>query len=151
MSEDAPQHTIANAYREICGGRAPWVALGNFMEDFFWHRAKRYRAKLLAEPIQEPAEPTTEQRQWAAFCAASVEYLCQKYDLPCPAWVNNPSYVLAEPWYHSPFAYKPHVRASLQEESPEAFAKRNIFCSNRVYANKYEFAEEMRQRQRQTA
>jgi hypothetical protein len=38
-------------------------------------------------------------RHWAAFCAASVEFLCDRYGLACPAWVFEPAYTLTTPWY----------------------------------------------------
>lgn len=135
--------TIAFTYKEICQGERPWVALGNFMNDWFDY-AKDRRAELVAEPISLPEMPDNEMFRWAVFCAASVEYLCQRYSLPCPSWVRNPIYTLAEPWFHVPMAHKPEVRAYLIQKTPEPFARRNIYCGDRVFANKYEFAEEYR-------
>ncbi|GER90347.1 hypothetical protein KDW_45090 [Dictyobacter vulcani] len=139
--------TISVSYQEICSGAEPWLPLGNFMNDFFGNFTDR-RVELLRDPIQEPLNPTEEQHRWAVFCAASVEYLCQKYDLPVPTWTSDPAYApLPEPWYHSKMAHKPAVQQRLLRETPEAFAKRNIYCGGRVFANKYELAEELRQRQ----
>src|SRR6266536_2730400 len=90
--------TIQAAYREICEGEDPWIPVGNFMNDFFGN-APELREELVRDPIQEPENVTPEQRRWAAFLAASVEYLCLKYDISCPAWVHSPTYTLAEPWY----------------------------------------------------
>ncbi len=39
-------------------------------------------------------------------------------------------------------AHKPSVRAFLREQTPEPFARRNIYCGNRVFANKYELVEQ---------
>ena len=82
----------------------------------------------------------------AAFCAASVEWLCQRYNVPCPSWVDNPTYKLAEPWFDSPGAHKPEVRTRLIQKTPEPFTRRNIFCGDRMFANKYELAEQHRRR-----
>lgn len=59
--------------------------------------------------------------------------------MPVPEWVTNPIYVLSkeEAFYASPLAYKQRVRERLQNEAPEPFKRRNVFCSERVYANKY--------------
>jgi hypothetical protein len=138
FAEDNVQ-TIAEAFRDICAGQDPWVALGDFSHDFFGNYPELdQRVELVKEPLELPAQPALELQQWAAFCAASVEYLCQMHAVPIPEWVNAPQYTLSEPFYTSPLAYKPRVRERLEQEAPEAFRKRNVFCSERVYANKYE-------------
>ncbi|GCE50338.1 hypothetical protein EI42_06299 [Thermosporothrix hazakensis] len=135
FAEDIPQ-TISRAYQEILEGEAPWVAISEFAHSWFGYYPQR-REELVREPI-EPGE-TQELRQWAAFCAASVEYLCQKDQIACPDWVHNPHFSLPEPFYTHPLATrKPHIRERLEQEAPPAFAKRNVYCTNRVYANKYE-------------
>ena len=83
--------------------------------------------------------------RWAAICAASVEWLCGQDEIPCPSWVHNDAHCLPEPWFDSPGAYKPQVRERLVHETPEPFAGRNIFCGNRVFANKYAFAADYQQ------
>jgi hypothetical protein len=131
--------TIKKAYQDIADGGDLWVAIGDFSHDWYGNYAtQEQRTTLVAEPI-EGAE-TLEQRQWAAFCAASVEYLCQQAGLPVPEWVENPIYSLAEEnaFYTSPLAYKQRVRERLEREAPEPFRRRHVFCSDRVYANKYE-------------
>ncbi|MBE3558665.1 MAG: hypothetical protein IMW89_05485 [Ktedonobacteraceae bacterium] len=132
--------TIAVAYAEICQGEEPWVALGNFMNDWFDY-AKNQRELLVADPVVEPESATPTMHRWAAFCAASVEWLCQRYGVSIPAWVSDPRYVLPDPWFDSPGAHKPEVRKRLIQRTPEPFARRNIFCGNRMFLNKYELAE----------
>lgn len=136
---------MAVTYQEICQGETPWVALGNFMNDWFDY-ARDKRIQLVADPISLPESLNTDIQRWAAFCAASVEWLSERYNIPCPTWVHNPAYILAEPWFDSPGAHKPQVRKWLIEETPEPFTRRNIFCGNRMFANKYELAEQMRLR-----
>lgn len=137
--------TMAVTYKEICQGETPWVALGNFMNDWFDY-AKEKRVQLVSDPISIPESLTTHTQIWATFCAASVEWLCQKYNVPCPSWVYNPLFYLPEPWFDSPGAHKPEVRARLMQKTPEPFTRRNIFCGDRVFANKYELAEQHRRR-----
>lgn len=133
--------TMAWTYQEIYQGEQPWVALGNFMNDWFDY-ARDQRAELVSTPLSLPEHPTEEQHRWAVFCAASVDYLCERAQLPCPSWVHDPLYApLAEPWFDAPMAHKPSVQAFLRESTPEPFAQRNIYCGNRVFANKYELAE----------
>lgn len=137
--------TMAFTYEEICQGQQPWVALGNFMNDWFDY-AKDRRAELVADSLSLPVEPDEEKVRWAVFCAASVEYLCERYGVACPEWVYDPAYVLAEPWFDAPMAHKPEIRAYLIQQTPAPFARRNIYCGDRIFANKYEFAEQYRTR-----
>jgi hypothetical protein len=135
--------TMAFSYQEILQGEEPWIALGNFMNDWFDYARDR-RAELVADPIILPEPASSEALRWATFCTASVEYLCERYAVPCPAWVANTHYVLPEPWFDSPGAHKPQVRERLIQKTPEPFSRRNIYCGNRMFANKYEFAEQQR-------
>lgn len=130
--------TFRRSFREICAGEAPWIPLGKFMHQFFGSFA-HLRAELVEESIEIPENYSPEQFQWAVFCAASVEYLCQKYNIPCPEWALNPRYTLKSPWYYALGADLPRVQEKLRQTTPEPFTKRNIFCGDRVFNNKYEY------------
>lgn len=132
--------TMQTTYQLIAQGERPWNALGDFLNYWFGYATDR-RAELAREPIQEPTEVTADLHRWAAFCAASVEYLCERYSIPCQEWVLQPTYNLSEPWFTGLGADKPQIQARLRQETPAPFARRNIFCGNRVFANKYELAE----------
>ena len=130
--------TIAVSYQEICEGERPWTALGNFMNDFFGNFPGQ-REDLVKDPLTPPAELTPELHLWATFCAASVEYLCEQYQLACPEWVQQPAYTLAEPWFQSEAArHVPRIAERYKQTTPAAFARRNIYCGDRVFNNKYE-------------
>ena len=132
--------TMRTTYQLIVQGERPWNALGDFLNYWFGYATDR-RAELVTEPIQEPTEVTSDLHRWAAFCAASVEYLCERYSVPCPDWVLQPTYTLSDPWFTGLGAHKPQIQARLIQETPAPFAGRNIFCGNRMFANKYELAE----------
>ncbi len=135
MKTDETLQTIASSYQEICEGTDAWIALGNFLNDFYGNFPDR-RQELVAEPLHVPAAGGSDVLQWAVFCAATVEYLCQEYELACPVWVQ--SYTLSDPWYQSPGAHKQSVRERLERQTPEPFSRRNIYCGNRMFLNKYE-------------
>ena len=139
MNTRAYEPTMAQSYQAICQGEKPWVALGNFMNAWFDYASDR-RAPLVADPLMLPDEPDTKTLRWAAFCAASVEWLCERYGITCPSWVENPAFVLPDPWFDSPAAHKPQVRERLRCRTPISFARRNVYCGDRMFANKYEFA-----------
>jgi hypothetical protein len=141
MKSGDREQTMAMTYQAICQGESPWIALGNFMNEWYDY-AKERRAQLITDPLTLPEEPGIDALRWAAFCAASVEWLCRRYGVPCPSWVYNPAYSLPEPWFDSPGAHKPRVRERLLQQTPEPFARRNVYCGNRIFANKYEFAEQ---------
>jgi hypothetical protein len=132
--------TMTRAFQQICAGEDPWTALGNFRNAWYGY-AKTCRLNLVIDPLLSPQENTEHTRRWAAFCAASVEFLCERYDILCPQWVNDPIYTLSEPWYHTPLLDKKLLCERLQKDSPVPFAKRNIFCGNRLFQNKYEMSE----------
>jgi hypothetical protein len=137
---EVPQ-TIKQAYQDVKNGDDPWVAIGDFSHDWYGNYPETaQRIALVAEPVVIPIVASVELRQWAAFCAASVEYLCQEAAIAVPSWIYNSCYTLSieEAFYTSPLAYKLRVRERLEQEAPEAFRKRNVFCSERIYANKYE-------------
>jgi hypothetical protein len=137
------QQTMAVAYQQLASGEENFrVAIGDFMDEFFLYCTHDdERQELLSDPIQVPEEPTREQQGWAAFCAGATEYLANRYDLHCPAWVFDPSYHMDEPWFIHPEATSA-MRASFQETAPEAFKKRNVFCSNRIFSNPHPSSRE---------
>ncbi len=132
-----PLQTFKRCFEQILMGKSPWIPLGNFMHQFFGSY-KHLRSELVAESIEVPEMCSPEQVKWAVFCAASVEYLCKKYEIPCPLWALNPRYMLEQPWYDDINADLPDVQEELRQTTPEEFSKRNIFCGDRTYRNKYE-------------
>ncbi|HAG98270.1 MAG TPA: hypothetical protein DCL75_05270 [Ktedonobacter sp.] len=139
--------TIARAFQHICTGEDPWIALGNFRNAWYGY-AKDDRFALVKDPITEPEPNTRHTRRWGAFCAASVEFLCHRYNIPCPEWVHHPRYILTTPWWPE-HAYNLSTRIQLMQITPAPFLQRHIFCGNRLYQNKYEmsaWAQEARAR-----
>lgn len=131
--------TMARAYRQICEGEEPWIALGNFRNAWYGY-AKDMRSTLVSEPIGKPEQETEDTLRWGAFCAAAVEFLCDRYGVACPEWVHACSYTLATPWWHTTRLYNIATRVRLMQKTPAPFAKRNIFCGNRLFQNKYEMS-----------
>jgi hypothetical protein len=43
-----------------------------------------------------------EQQRWAAFLAATVEWLCWQEKLPFPTWTSKQEYLLRDPWFLYP-------------------------------------------------
>ena len=90
-------HTIAETFEQICRGQTPWVAIGNFLNDW-WFYAIDNRRELISTPLLPAAN--LEMQQWAAFCAAMVEWLCQQENLPFPLWTSKSGYILQQPWFY---------------------------------------------------
>lgn len=145
FEERSSDQTIAWAYSQICAGTRPWTALGNFMNAWYGY-AKERRPDLINEPLMQPAQDTLHTQRWGAFCAATAEYLSNLYDIPCPVWVHHPLYSLSEPWYgelEDLLQGTPEevVRQQRIKTTPAPFKRRNIFCGNRLFQNKYEMSE----------
>jgi hypothetical protein len=133
--------TLAQAYHALCQGEAPWVALGAFLHAW----AEAYldeRLRLVEEPLVMPDRANAEHWRWAVFCAGAVEWLCAQAQLPCPTWAGDPCLRLDAPWYDfdSPGSGKEEVRRLLQQTTPEPLRRRNVWCGDRVFATKYEYA-----------
>lgn len=123
-------HTIAETVEQIYRGQTPWVAIGNFLNDW-WLYAVEHRSELVAAPL--PPAPNPEMQRWAAFCAAMVEWLCQQENLPFPAWTSQKDYTLPNPW----FLYEKSSRRSwLLATTPAPFKTRNIFGGDRMFLKK---------------
>ena len=136
---DRTLQTIAEAYRQMCEGEEPWIALGDFRNAWCGH-AKDRRVDWCVNRSGKPAQDTEFANRWGAFCAATVEFLCERYAIPCPPWVHDPGYTLQTPWWHTERADDPKILKRLIQTTPEAFARRKIFCGDRLYQNKYEMS-----------
>ena len=88
--------SMTYAYQRICHGEDPWTALGDFSNAWYGY-AKHIRADLVKEPLIKLEQETEGTQRWAAFCAASVEYLCNLHHQPCPGWVYDSSFILVSP------------------------------------------------------
>ena len=82
--------TMAYAYQRICQGEDPWTALGDFSKAWYGY-AKHIRPDLIKDPLARPERETEQTRHWGAFCAASVEYLCDLFHQPCPSGRTIPT------------------------------------------------------------
>ena len=122
------RQTIAETLQRIYDDITPWVAIGDFLDD--WRRsAVEDRFELVAEPPMVVYPLIAEQQKWIAFCAAMVEWLCWQDDLPFPEWTNKESFFLQEPW----FLYKGwRLRAWQLATTPAPFKVRNIFGGDRM-------------------
>lgn len=129
--------TFRRCYGQIVAGDDPWLPLGNMMHQWFG-RYQDYRVELVREPLDVPEGATPDQFRWAVWCAASVEYLCNRAGLAYPAWALDERYKLAEPWYYDEVE-GPEEEAELREETPVEFARRGIYCEREPYRNKYEY------------
>ncbi len=64
------RQTIAETFERILNSTTPWVAIGDFLDD--WRRSAVEDRFELAETTIAAA-PTLEMLRWAAFCASMVE------------------------------------------------------------------------------
>lgn len=129
--------TFRRTFTQILNGDEPWYPLSEFTHQWFG-RYQDYRAELVREPLEVPADRTPEQWRWAVWCVASIEYLCNRAGLECPTWARDEQYCLADPWYYDEVEGE-EEEVELREETPSSFARRGIFCEANPYRNKYEY------------
>ncbi len=128
-------HSIADVALQIAQGEDPWLVLGCFLHDW-WCYAVDVRQDLIAEPVM--VATTLEGKRWGAFCAATVEELCNRTSLPCPTWIQQQHYFLEQPWFYFPQISQ---RDWLLSTTPEPFKRRNVFVGGSVLDNKYELQQ----------
>lgn len=117
--------TAAATLRLIASGVDPWLALGQFLDD--WRgTAAAQRSRLISQP---PTDVSPEYVRWAALLAAAVDWLCAQEQLPSPSWTRRPEYRLPEPWFLYPGW---RLRAWQLAETPVPFRMRNIFGGDRI-------------------
>jgi hypothetical protein len=115
--------TVAAAFGRILDGRqAPWTAVGDFL-DSFYAADTLGRAALVATPPVPTADDAA--LRWAAFLAASTDWLCHRFGVQRQDWVLRPEYILPEPWFLYP---EGALRISSLFLTPPPFKARNIFC-----------------------
>ncbi|ADG05130.1 hypothetical protein Btus_0359 [Kyrpidia tusciae DSM 2912] len=117
--------TAAEYFEQIKGEEDFFIAKGNFLDDFY-SADNGERARMVSQPI--PKERVTpDNRKYAAYFAAMVEYLCWHYNIQRPDWVLDEIYRLPDPW----FLYENwRFRAWQLVMTPPAFVSRNIFTGD---------------------
>lgn len=121
------RYSIAEAFTRIIHSENPWVALGDFLDD--WKRSELDdRLMLVAQPLDDATTP--EEARWAALLAATVEQLCSQDHLSVPTWVTASRYYLSEPWY--PGVKTERMRRLQEETTPDIFKQHNIFGGDRL-------------------
>ncbi len=122
--------TVAETFEQICQKQQVWVALGNFLNDW-WYFSVAHRSELVETPIAPALTPTM--HRWAAFCAAMVEWLCEQDNVLCPVWTKKECYVLSKPWFYDTEWSR---RSNLLATTPAAFKRRNMFVGDRMFLGK---------------
>ncbi len=122
--------TASQSFARIRGGEDPWIALGDFLDD--WRRAEPdQRALLVADPVvtfEDDAE-----RRWAALFAAAIDWLCWTASprVDPPPWLADPVYVLPDPWF---VVGGRSLRSWQLVESPAPFRMRRIYTDGSIVA-----------------
>ena len=119
-----PQTAVMTMAR-IAAGVDPWIAYRDFLEDWTYLPASR-----IEMTTAEPRWRVASDRRWAALLAATIEALCDRDNVPAPAWIHDPTYRLATPWYLYEGAGR--IKNWMRETTPPPFASRNIWSGNRL-------------------
>jgi hypothetical protein len=117
--------TVAEAFARILDGReSPWTAVGDFLDSFYVADTPGRTALVATAPAPTADYATL---RWAAFLAASTDWLSHRFGIECRDWVLRPEYILPEPWFLYP---EGALRISSLFLTPPPFKARNIFCGD---------------------
>jgi hypothetical protein len=105
----------------IAAGDPGFVAMGDFLDDFYAAAREERSALIAGEP------PPGLDARWAAYLAATVEVLAARHDLTVPPWTQRPIYFLREPWFLWEGA-----RMLALLDTPRPFARHGIFADSRL-------------------
>ena len=109
--------TLAEVARRINAGAAFGPTLREFLDEFYLHPERR--AAVIAD---EPAR-LGDVREHAVLGAVG-EHLARRWNVAVPAWTDDASRFLHEPYFTTPIE---NLKAMLLAQSPLAFRRRMIF------------------------
>lgn len=124
--------TIAAAFDAVTRGADPWLALGDFLDD--WRRAVLdQRHELIRDPLVLPTDADETVRRWAALYTAAADWLCWRNEprLRRPTWLDYAAFRLDKPWFVMPGQ---KMRLWQLVHSPTPFRLRNVFTDETVIA-----------------
>jgi hypothetical protein len=110
--------TLAEVARSVSAGAAFGPTLREFLDQFYMNPERR------AAMIADEPPPLADPREHAMLGAAG-EHLARRWNLAAvPAWTDDPSRFLHEPFFTTPIE---NLKAMLLAQSPLAFRRRMIF------------------------
>jgi hypothetical protein len=111
-------NTLAEVAQRVSAGAAFGPTLSEFLDEFYMNPERR------ASMIADEPPPLADARDHALLGAVG-EHLARRWNLPAvPAWTNDPSRFLHEPYFTTPIE---NLKAMLLAQSPLAFRRRMIF------------------------
>ena len=113
--------TISQAIGQLSGGSDFYIALGDFLDEFYRQDDKTRQAMISDEPACTGITP-----EHAALFAATAHKLANDYKLTVPEWVMDKKYRLVEKPYFDCNA-KGNLRLLFMYKSPTEFKYRNLF------------------------
>ena len=102
------------------------LALGNFIDAFSYTKNKQ-------TILDGSLNANSLTRRERALFAATLETLCNKYNLSAPSWIDGDEFKLKEPYYQFD-TQDPEYREYLKNAAPIEFSKRNLFFDSNCIA-----------------
>ncbi len=109
--------TLAEVAVKVNAGAAFGPTLSEFLDEFYGHPERR-PAMIADEP-----PPLADEREHATLGAVG-EHLARRWGLAVPAWTDDRTRFLHEPYFTTPIE---GLKAMLLAQSPQAFRRRLIF------------------------
>ena len=110
-------NTLAEVAERVNSGTSFGFALSEFLDEFYVNPERRH-----AMIADKPARLADNREH--AMLGAVGEHLARRWNLAVPAWTDDESRFLHEPYFTTPIQ---NLKAMLLVQSPQAFRRRMIF------------------------
>ena len=121
--------TISEAVNQINSGVDFYIAMGDFLDEFYRQDTGARQAMIMDEPTGH----TNVNREHAALFAAAAHKLANDYGLNVPKWVMSKKYRITDKPYFDCNA-KGNLRLLFMYKSPIEFKFRNLFVDENFLA-----------------
>jgi len=103
---------------------------GDWLDEFY--RSSKQLKQLMID--KEPLYINSD-KVFMCYLAATVEFLCHKYRLTTPIWVNSDKYMYKGIYYAGNTKIREYKKY-LKDTSPIEFSKRNLFVGDNILKRK---------------
>jgi len=121
--------TIADSIKKVHNGASFYIALGDFLDEFY-KQPRDIQCEMISE---SPGDEANISPAYMALFAATAHKLANDFGLPSPDWAMDNRYKMTETPYFDCNA-RGNLRLLFMYKSPSEFKFRNLFVDENFLA-----------------